>query len=33
MAKDVAFARMGLVTSPYLVVANDNYAEEVALAA
>jgi hypothetical protein len=33
MAKDVAFARMGFVTSPLKVVANDNYAEEVALAA
>jgi len=33
MAKGVAFARMGFVTSPIKVVANDNYAEEVALAA
>lgn len=33
MAKDVAFARMGFVTSPFTVVANDNTAEEFALAA
>jgi hypothetical protein len=33
MGKDVAFARMGSVKSPILIVANDNYAEEVALAA
>ena len=33
MAKDVAFVRMGFVTSPFSIVANDNYAEEVALAA
>lgn len=33
MGKDVAFARMSFVTSSILIVANDNYAEEVALAA
>ena len=33
MAKDVVFARVGSVISPLKVVANDNYAEEMALAA
>jgi len=33
MAKDVAFARVGFDISPFKVVANDNYAEEAALAA
>ncbi len=33
MFRDVSFARMGFVTSLTTIVANDNYAEEVALAA
>ena len=31
--KTIAFARVGFDISPIIVVANDNYAEEVALAA